>query len=100
MSAVLSDPFFRQHFRSSPVDNFFQHAGDLCEVPARSVSLRALQEGLPTIALQMANGLVLTMDGVGRSEPEHTRGAELTARGLWGWGRRVWGGPGARWQRA
>lgn len=66
VSALLADPFFSRHFRSSPVNNFFEHPDDLCEIPSRSVSLRALQEGLPTISLQMANGLVLTMDGVGR----------------------------------
>jgi hypothetical protein len=67
VNLIISNDAFKRHFRSSPTDNFFVHADSHCEMPLDlfSTTVEDLVRDLPTITLTFANGLTLTMDGVG-----------------------------------
>jgi hypothetical protein len=65
VAALLQHPAFQTFFRSAPNNNFFNHGTGYCEAPLVPVSAQTLQQVLPTLSLQFANGLTLTMDGVG-----------------------------------
>jgi len=62
---IIRHPAFRRLFRSAPHNNFFDHSSGWCEGTFEPVTWQELQRQLPTITLQFANGLSLTMDGVG-----------------------------------
>jgi hypothetical protein len=65
INVLLAHPVIQRAFRSSPTNNFFEHSSGWCETTADGSTWHALQLELPTITLVLANGVHLTMDGVG-----------------------------------
>ncbi len=66
ITAIQANEKFRKYFRADDNDSFFSNTSQLCEASlVPGVSLLTLQKELPTISLTFANGVQLTMDGVG-----------------------------------